>query len=136
MGRRLFDGLAHEGRVLGRPPEDGVEPPNRLRHRVHRAQTSSSLRELRRTIANTVRREPSPGLPSSYGACLSSCALKAVHLIAGPRSNSGVYVTVDVFWRTRSFQRNNLGGQGQFASVLVPENNRHYEGFQASFEDH
>ena len=36
MGRRPFDGLAHKERVLVRPPEDGVEPLNRLTHRAHR----------------------------------------------------------------------------------------------------
>ena len=90
MGRRLFDSLAHEGRISCRPLEDGVEALGRL---IHRSYTSSSLRELGRTIAKTVRqerrrRERPSELPSFYGACLSSGALKVVHLIAGHHSHS------------------------------------------------
>ncbi len=83
------------------------------------------------------RRELPPELPSSYGVCLSSYALKGVHLIAGHHSNSEEYVTVDVFWRTRGLQSEDPGGQDRFASALVQsvEGNHHYEGLQGSFED-
>lgn len=141
MDRRLFDELAHKGRVLGRPLEDGLGPLGRLIHHAYRAQISSSLRELGRMIANTVRkerrrRELSSELPSFYGACLSSDALKVVHLIPGHYSNSEEYMTVHVFWRG-GFQSKDPGGHDQHATVLAQMvvDNRHYEDLRALCDD-